>query len=43
MRPAAAERKGGRFALRVSLLFAALFLTVGITLPYLSCGSIGSA
>jgi MFS transporter, PPP family, 3-phenylpropionic acid transporter len=35
MRPAAAERKGGRFALRVSLLFAAIFLMVGITLPYL--------
>ena len=35
MRPAPAERKGGRFALRVSLLFAAIFLTVGITLPYL--------
>ena len=35
MRPAAAARRGGRFALRVSLLFAAIFLTVGITLPYL--------
>jgi len=35
MRPAPAERKGGRFALRVSLLFAAIFLTVGIHLPYL--------